>query len=120
MDKKIHSIEIKEYNGWLLISIIHLSPKIKFVGIGTMLSDFNINDLLISKEALSILSKNIGNSHVEPALEIIRKDCIWWASKKGILIPPNELLNVYNIPHHTICDNIIDIEIKKHIDNVQI
>ncbi len=112
-----HTLEIKSYNDWLILTLVNNGPKVKQIGIGTMVSGFNENDILISPEALLLLKKNIGNTHKDPAFEIISKDNIWWASYRGIIIPPNELLNVFFIPHHKTCDNTLDEEILKKLKN---
>jgi len=112
--KNIHVIEIREYNNYLIITLIdNKTPKLQYVGAGLMLQKFNDNDVKISPQALNLLIKNLGNKHIDPALEIISRDKIWWASKNGIIIPPNELINVFVIPYHTVCDNDIDEKIKK-------
>lgn len=109
-----HIIEIREYNDYLIITLIDdQTPKLKYTGSGLMIQNFNQNDIKISPQALNILIKNLGNTHQDPALEIISKDKIWWAGKKGIIIPPNELINVFVIPYNTMCDNDIDEKIKK-------
>lgn len=114
MEKDTHIIEIKEYNNYLIVTLIDKkTPKMKFVGAGVMLTNFNGNDIKISPQALNILIKNIGNTYADPAFEIISKDKLWWAGKNGIIIPPDELINVFILPHHTVCDNEIDEKLKK-------
>ena len=114
MEKDIHAIEIREYNNYLIITLIDdKTPKLQYVGSGLMLNSFNQNDIKISPQALNILIKNLGNKYPDPALEIISKDKMWWASKKSIIIPPDELINVFVIPYHITCDNDIDEKIKK-------
>ena len=115
-----HSLEIKSHNDWLILTLVHKGPKVKQIGIGTMVSGFNENDILISPEALLLLKQNIGNIHKDPAFEIISNDSIWWASYMGIIIPPNELLNVFSIPYHKLCDNSLDDEILNKIKNTNI
>lgn len=113
-----HSVEIKAYNRWLIVTVIQYGVKIKSVGTGLLFSDFNRNDLQISDEAMSILKDNI-NMNIDkkdPVLEIIAMDRIWWASTQGIIIPPNEHFHIYTIPHHTMCKNDVDEQIKKAID----
>lgn len=113
-----HTAEILEYNNWLIIKLIN-SPKLKIVGVGTLLSNINSKDLKISISALNILKANLNvNLNKEnPALEILSETSIWWASiNNGIIIPPNELLHVYTIPTHSICENKIDDDIKMFIN----
>ena len=118
----IHLVEIKEYNKWLIIKVINKSIKLKHIGTGILFSGFNQFDLKISNEALVIIKDNIKkNLSVEnPVLEIITKDKIWWASNTGIIIPPNEIFHIFEIPNHLICENNIDDELKKTIDNAKI
>ena len=114
-----HTAEIKEYNGWLIIKLIN-SPKLKVVGLGTLLSNINSNDIHISGNALKILKHNFMQNmdQQNPALEILSETSIWWASvNNGIIIPPGELIHIYKIPVHTECDNVIDDEIKNIINN---
>jgi len=113
-----HTIEIKEFNNWLIIKVLDYGPKIKYIGTGLLFSDFNKNDLLISQEALNILSNNLGKINNEiPVLEIINFDKIFWQSDKGIIIPPNEIIHVYTIPYFTLCNNNIDDKIIEIINN---
>lgn len=114
-----HTLEIKEYNGWLILTLLNKGPKIKSVGTGLLFSDFNKLDLLISLEALNIIKDNLAKNFdkKDPVLEIIGIDRIWWASNKGIIIPPNEIYHIYTIPMHTIVDNIVDNNIKKIIQS---
>lgn len=111
-----HTLEIKSYNDWLILKLIP-TPKIKYIGIGTMLSDFNKFDVLISDEALKILKNNLNKDldKTDPALEILSEEKIWWASTSGILIKPNELIHIYTIPYHTYVNNDVDEELKKII-----
>jgi len=117
-----HTVEIKEYNKWLIITILNYNIKIKNVGVGLLFSDFNRNDLHISSEALSVLKDNLNVNiqHKDPVLEIISMDRMWWASNQGIIIPPNEYFHIYTIPNHTLCKNDIDEKIKNIIDNKKI
>ena len=113
-----HSVEIKAYNRWLIVTVIQNGLKLKSVGTGLLFSDFNRYDLHISDEAMAILKDNImlNIDKKDPVLEIIAMDRIWWASQQGIIIPPNEHFHVYTIPHHTICKNDVDEKIKNVID----
>lgn len=116
MKKDIHVIEIREYNNYLIITVIDpKTPKLQYLGSGLLLSGFNEKDVKISPQALNILIRNLKNTHTDPALEIISKDKIWWASKRGIIIPPDELINVFIIPYHTVCDNIVDETLKSKL-----
>lgn len=113
-----HTLEIKSYEGWLIIKVIN-TPKLKNIGLGSMLSDFNKFDVKISDDALSIIKSKL-NTDMDlnnPALEILSETKIWWASSNGLLIPPNELIHIYNIPIHTYCSNDIDEELKNIIKN---
>lgn len=117
--KNTHTVEIKEYNKWLIVTVLDYGPKIKTLGIGTLFSDFNKNDLHISLNALNIIKDNLNQNidKKDPVLEIISFNRIWWESDKGIIIPPNEIFHIYTIPLHTICNNDIDEKIKNIIDN---
>ncbi len=114
-----HTLEILEYNNWIIIKLNKYTPKLRNIGEGLILSDFNKFDVKISPEALSILNKNI-NKNIDkenPVLEIISNDRIAWLSKTGIIIPPNEIFHIFDIPYHTECENIVDEEVKKTINN---
>lgn len=115
-----HLVEIKEYNKWLIVKVINKSIKIKHIGTGILFSDFTQFDLKISEEALGILKNNLKNNLLtnNPVLEIITKDKMWWSSNTGIIIPPNEIFHIFELPYHTLCNNIIDNELKKIIDNM--
>ena len=49
--KYSHTLEIKEYKGWLILTVLEYGVKLKSVGIGSFLSVF-----------LFILSLNIDNA----------------------------------------------------------
>ena len=109
------TLEIVEFNGYLIIKLLDNGPKIKIVGNGTMISNFNNLDVSISLEAILILQKNllIDINKPDPALEIISKDKIWWSAlNKGIIIQPNELIHIHCIPFYTVCENIVDDKLK--------
>lgn len=114
-----HTLEIKAYNKWLILTILTSGPKLKQIGTGLLFSDFNKFDLQISDEALVIIKDNLNLNFdkTEPVLEIISKDRIWWASRQGIIIPPNEIYHIHTIPLHTICNNVIDEKIINNINN---
>lgn len=118
-----HSLEINEYRGWLIITVTGMGAtgfaKMKPVGIGTLFSNFNKLDVRISKNALSIITENLtkNKEQRDPVLEIIAKDRIWWASTQGIIIPPKEIFNIYEIPLHTECENVVDQKVRDAIDN---
>jgi len=114
-----HSVEINAYKKWLIITVLDYGIKIKNIGTGLLFSGFNKFDLHISDDALVILKDNL-NLNIEkkdPVLEIIAMDRMWWASSQGIIIPPHEYFHIYTIPQFTKCDNTVDEEIKKIIDN---
>jgi len=117
-----HSVEIKAYKKWLIITVVKPGPKIKTIGTGLLFSDFNKLDLLISDEALAILKDNLNLnlSKPDPVLEIIGTNRIWWASNQNIIIPPNEYFHIYTIPRYTPGPNNIDDNIKNIIDNKNI
>ena len=114
----IFTLQITTYNKWLILKV-NKTPKLRYIGNGSILSDFNSNDIQISKEALEILNKNLllNIDQKNPAFEILTKNRIWWPSQSGIIIPPNELIHVFAIPYHTICENVVDEELKKMINN---
>lgn len=116
-----HTLEIKTYKKWLIITVLQTGPKLKTIGVGTLFSDFNKWDLQISEEALAIITDNLNCNFdkVEPVLEIISTDRIWWASNRGILIPPNEVYHVHTIPLHTTCNNTIDEKLINIIDTTK-
>jgi hypothetical protein len=116
-----HTIEIKAYKKWLIITVLNYGIKLKSIGTGLLFADFNRHDLKISDEAVAILKDNLNTNFEkkDPVLEIISTDRMWWASKRGIIIPPNEIYHIHTIPLYTTCDNVVDEEIKKNIDNFQ-
>lgn len=119
----LHSVEIKAYKKWLIITVIKFGPKIKSVGTGLLFSDFNKLDLQISEDAMIILKDNLNLNLAkpDPVLEIMGTNRIWWASNQSIIIPPNEYFHIYTIPRHTVCpNNDIDEKIKKIIDEKNI
>ena len=114
------SIEIRSYKGWLILKLVSTTPKLKIVGNGTSLINFNRNDVHISPQALSILNSNIGCNLKEPypALEVLSENTLWWASiDNGIIIPNNTVMHIHVLPVHTQCDNNIDDKIKEIINN---
>jgi len=114
-------LKIIEYKGYLIISYLDInSPKISLVGTGTLISGFNSNDILISNEALKLLKNNLKINKLinDPVLEIISKDRLWVNMIGNIIIPPNEIINTYTIPYHTICENTIDEKIKIELDKI--
>ena len=117
------TLEIVEFNGYLIIKLLDDNgPKIKLVGTGTMISNFNHWDIAISKEALAILEKNLlqNINKPDPAMEIIAQDKIWWSAiKKGIIIQPNELIHIHCIPFHSICENSVDDKLKNILKNLK-
>lgn len=114
-----HTLEIKEYKKWLIITVLEYGAKIRNLGTGTLFFNFNRNDLQISLDAYGILKDNIKKNmdQKDPVMEIISYDRIWWASDKGIIIPPNEIFHIFTIPMHTTCNNDVDEKIKKIIDD---
>jgi hypothetical protein len=113
-----HTVEIKEYKRWLIVTVLDYGFKIKEVGTGLLFSNFNRLDLKISDEAIAIIRDNL-NANLEkkePVLEIIATDRIWWASRQGIIIPPNEIYHIYTMPLFTKCENAVDEKIKTIID----
>lgn len=119
----MQSVEIKMKDGWLVLKLVnHLSPKINVNGYGTSLINFNANDLLISNEALLYLKRQLNKrlNEQNPAIDFINVNNIWWgAMKSGIVLQPNELIHIREIPTHNICDNIIDDEVIKIIKNYE-
>lgn len=119
MKADIHSLEIKTYEGYLILKV-NKTPKIKFIGLGSLLADFNRFDVKISDEALNILKDSLNNLNINlqkenPSLEILSETRIWWPSNQGIIIPPNELMHIYAIPVHTTISNDIDEQLKNII-----
>jgi hypothetical protein len=113
-----HTVEIKEYKRWLIVTVLDYGFKIREVGTGLLFSNFNRLDLKISDEAMAIIRDNL-NANLEkkePVLEIIATDRIWWASRQGIIIPPGEIYHIYTMPLFTKCENAVDEKIKTIID----
>lgn len=115
----MHTLEIKEYNKFLIIKIVKKTPKLRIVGSGTALINFNKYDILISKEAADILKSHVAifNNTNGPLLEIMSSSSLWFMGHKGIIIPPNEIIHVYEMPEYTECDNDVDNLLKNTIQN---
>lgn len=119
MNKPI--IKITYHPGTLILTLMDpRSPKVKKVGTGLLLSQFNNRDVLISNEALTILMSSIpaNKSKKDIGLEVISKSSIWWASQSGgIILPMMESeINIYDVPWHTITSNDIDEKLLKLLD----
>lgn len=114
----MHSIEIKEYNKYLIIKLVKRTPKIRSVGTGTALVNFNKYDLCISKEAAAILQQNIAtfNNTQNPVLEIMSSSSLWYMGQQGLIIPPDEIFHIYEMPQYTECDNEVDEVLKNTIN----
>lgn len=111
------AVKICLYNGHLILTVLDKNtPKIRTLGLGQSLTNFNEKDLLISEEALTEISKIAANNKKcdITGLEFITKNNIWWASNQdGIILKiSEECIRVYAIPKHTICKNEIDPKLK--------
>lgn len=109
-----YTIKILHYNKHFIIKINH-TPKLKVVGNGVMLRQFNNNDVLISFEALEQLKKHYNNKKDNPVIEVVNNDTIWIASYNNIIIPDTENINVFDIPYCTLIKNDIDQNIKNFL-----
>lgn len=115
----MHSLEIKEYNKYLIIKLVNNTPKIHLVGAGTSLINFNKNDLRISKEAAALMQTKIAkfNNDIGPVFEIISSTNLWYFGYKGLIIPNDEVVHIYEMPLYTECDNEIDEVLKNTLNN---
>lgn len=115
----MHSLEIKEYKQYLIIKLVKRTPKINLVGAGTSLINFNKNDLHISKEAAELLKSKVAqfNNELGPVMEIMSSSNLWYTGYKGLIIPPNEVVHIYEMPVYTECDNEIDEVLKNTLNN---
>lgn len=114
-----HTINICAYKGYLICTVNN-TPKLIPTGIGSVLSNFNKKDVQISNEALIILRGNIIAPIITKdviGLKIFSKSKIYWSSKGNIIVHKNDIA-VYDIPVHTIVDNIIDSKIKEQLDKL--
>lgn len=113
----MHTLEIKEYNKFLIIKIVKITPKLRSVGAGTALINFNKNDIFISREAADILKSQVAvfNNEQSPVLEIMSSSSLWFMGNKGIIIPPEEIVHIYDMPLYTECDNVVDDMLKNTI-----
>jgi hypothetical protein len=121
----MHTIEIKEYNKFLIIKLVKQTPKLRPVGAGMALINFNKNDLFISESAADILRtytllQNSTNTLDQPVLEIMSDSSLWYMGTQGLIIPPGEIIHVYAMPHFTVCDNDIDEVLKNTLDKAKI
>lgn len=113
------TLKITIHNKHLIITPLDEGPKMKKFGNGTMVSNFGAMDLMISKEALSVLESKLLSDDIakqDPALEIITKDKIWFSGKTALIIPEDETIHVFTIPYHTLCENEVDEKIKEFLD----
>jgi hypothetical protein len=112
------TLRITTYKKYIILTLLDRGPKVKPVGSGTLLSDFNESDVLISAEALDVLKDNVMRNlqEPEPTLEIIAKDKLWWVGQTGLIIPPGEIIHIHVMPYHTICENLVDSKLKEFID----
>lgn len=115
------SIRICVYKGWLVLTLLQNGPKLRKVAAGTIIQSFFAKDVEMSPEAGVFLSDKLLNKKEEGAgIEFMSKSSIFWAmSEKGIIIPPSEPINVYQLPLHTVCNNTIDPQLQTNIDKQQ-
>lgn len=114
-------LKLTYYNNHLILTLLdNNSPKVNIKGIGQSCLDFNKSNLLISKEALECIELIYSKpkTHDLIAIEILSKTNIWWMNKNGGIIANvlDNSINVYHVPVYILCDNDIDIDIKKYID----
>jgi hypothetical protein len=120
-------VKITTYKNYLIITLLdkapkedgllNKNPKIRNIGVGTQFVGFHKKDLLISNEALEIFkSKALEDKKEDPAMELINPYNLWWRGEIGLILPINEIINVYAIPHHTICENYVDVKVKEIIE----
>jgi len=114
-------IKITYHPGTLILTLMDpKSPKVKKVGTGLLLSQFNNRDVLISNDALNVLLNSIpaNKSKKDIGLEVISKSSIWWASSSGGIILPmmDSEINIYEIPWHTTTPNDVDEKLLKILD----
>lgn len=114
----MHTLEIKEYNRYLVIKVAKRTPKLRSVGTGTALINFNKYDIQISREAADILKSNIAtfDNTDTPVLEIMSSSSLWYLGTQGLIIPPGEIFHIYEMPEYTECDNEIDVVLKNTIN----
>lgn len=117
----MHTLEIKEYNKFLIIKLVNKTPKLRPVGAGMALINFNKNDLFISESAAELLRTHVNtNTNEQPVLEIMSDTSLWYMGNQGLIIPPNEVIHVYAMPQYLVCDNHIDEVLKNTLDKQKI
>jgi len=114
----MHTLEIKEYNQFLIIKVVKRTPKLRSVGTGTALINFNKYDLHISKQAANILQSQVAvfDNSQNPVLEIMSSSSLWYMGTQGLIIPPGEIFHIYEMPQYIECDNEVDEILKNTIN----
>lgn len=112
------SVRICIYKDWLILTLLQVGPKIKSSPTGIVFSSFFAKDLEMSQDAADWLKqKMIQPKHAEYGIEFMSKSSIFWAIKdRGIILPPTENVNVYQMPLYTLCNNDIDPYLQTEID----
>lgn len=111
------TLKITEYKSYLILTC-NETPKLKKIGLGVLLNATLNSDIEISPEAYLILTQNVKKNlnKSQPVLEIINSKKIWWYSNSNLIIPPNEILHIHQLPIYTSCINSVDEKIKQAID----
>lgn len=116
------TIRICSHKDHIILTLLDpRSSKLVERGIGQSLSGFNRLDVEMSGEAAILLTGMKAKSSEDGAIamECLNKYNIWWMSKKGgIIIPINDAsINVFELPAHTVIDNVVDPKIVELIEN---
>ena len=111
-------VKITTYKDYLVVTLLNKGVKIRHVGVGTQFVGFINKDLLLSNEALQIFKTKLNEDKKEdPAMELINPFNIWWRGQMGLILPADEIINVYGLPNYTLCENEVDVKVKEIIDN---
>ena len=116
-----YTLKICAYKDFLICTH-NKTPKSKTVGIGTSLTNFNKNDVLISKDALALINKNINKIptnkiDAKTGLIISSRSNIFWASYDNIIVNIKDT-EIFAIPTHTEIDNDVDEKLKTQLDKL--
>lgn len=115
-----YTLKICAYKDFLICTH-NKTPKSKTVGIGTSLTNFNKNDVLISKDALALINKNMKDQqkyiNTKPGLIISSRSNMFWASYDNIIVNIKDT-EIFAIPTHTEIENVVDEKLKTQLDKL--
>lgn len=116
-----YTLSICTYKNFLICKL-NKTPKAIVVGIGTNISNFNKNDIHMSKESLDLFNKNLknitDNNFDNKGLIVYTKNKLFLSTYDNIILNINDA-QIYDIPTHTIIENTVDDNIKNELDKIR-